>query len=51
MSETDVRNNTIARGERRGVASAKWIAKTGVLSAVAIALRYLEIYLPRFPVF
>ncbi len=51
MSESDVRNNTCARGERKGVASAKWIAKTGVLSAVAIALMYLEISLPLFPVF
>ncbi len=38
-------------GKRKLSSHTKWIAKTGVLSAVAIALMYLEISLPLFPAF
>ncbi len=51
VSKQDLRKNAIENGERRGVRSAKWVAKTGVLSAVAIALMYLEFSLPLVPVF
>lgn len=37
--------------ERRRQAQTSWLAKTGILSAAAIALMYLEISLPLFPAF
>lgn len=36
---------------RRRQAQTSWLAKTGILSAAAIALMYLEISLPLFPAF
>ena len=36
---------------RKSSARARWIAKTGILSAAAIALMYLEFSLPFFPGF
>jgi len=51
MSDLDVRKNAIGQSERKSMRSAKWIAKTGILSAVAIVLMYLEISLPLMPGF
>jgi riboflavin transporter FmnP len=46
MTENDL-NLTISKNRAR----IRWIAKTGILSAVAIALMYLEMSLPLMPAF
>jgi len=46
---TEQNNHSLGNNERQ--ARTRWVAKTGILSAAAIALMYLEISLPLFPAF